>query len=79
MAVVASEQQALLQGCLNNIGHQSHLMKQCLNEGNLLQALKHCSNFLNELRINQLSPKQYYEMYVVIFDALETLSSHLLS
>lgn len=79
MAVVASEQQALLQGCLNNIGHQSHLMKQCLNEGNLLQALKHCSNFLNELRINQLSPKQYYEMYVVIFDALETLSSHLLA
>lgn len=79
MAIVASEQQALLQGCLNNIRHQSQLMKQCLNEGNLLQALKHCSNFLNELRINQLSPKQYYELYVAVFDLLETLSSHLLA
>lgn len=79
MVVMTSDQQSFLQGCLNNVSHQSHLMKQCLNEGNLLQALKHCSNFLNELRTNQLSPKQYYEMYVAIFDSLETLSGHLLA
>ncbi|KAK6465297.1 vacuolar protein sorting-associated protein 35 [Scheffersomyces coipomensis] len=74
-----SEQKAILQGCLNNINHQSNLMKQCLNENNLLQGLKHCSNFLNELRTNQLSPKQYYEMYILIFDSLESLSNHLLT
>lgn len=54
-------------------------MKQCLNDNNLLQALKHCSNFLNELRINQLSPKQYYELYIAIFDSLDYLCNHLLS
>ncbi|KAK6198178.1 vacuolar protein sorting-associated protein 35 [Scheffersomyces amazonensis] len=74
-----SEQKAILQGCLNNINHQSNLMKQCLNDNNLLQALKHCSNFLNELRTNQLSPKQYYEMYILIFDSLEYLANHLLN
>lgn len=68
-----------LQGCLHNINHQANLMKQNLDENNLLQALKHCSNFLNELRTNQLSPKQYYELYMVIFDNLEVLSGHLLS
>lgn len=73
------DNKSLLQGCLNNINHQSGLMKQCLNDNNLLQALKHCSNFLNELRINQLSPKQYYELYIAIFDSLDYLSNHLLS
>lgn len=75
----AAELKALLQGCLSTINHQSNLMKQCFHENNLLQALKHCSNLLNELRTNQLSPKQYYEMYIVTFDLLETLSSHLLN
>lgn len=54
-------------------------MKQCLADGNLLQALKHCSNFLNELRTNQLTPKQYYELYIAVFDSLENLSSQLLA
>lgn len=53
-------------------------MKQCLNDGNLLQALKHCLNFLNELRTNQLTPKEYYEIYMLVFDALEILSEYLL-
>ena len=74
-----AELKALLQGCLSTINQQSNLMKQCFHENNLLQALKHCSNLLNELRTNQLSPKQYYEMYIVTFDLLETLSNHLLN
>lgn len=67
----------VLSGCLANIAQQSHAMKNCLAENNLLQALKHCSNFLSELRTNQLSPKQYYEMYIVVFDLLEQLLQHL--
>jgi len=70
---------AILSSCLHNIKHQANLMKQCLDENNLLQGLKHCSNFLNELRTNQLSPKQYYELYIVVFDNLQTLSTHLLN
>ncbi|EGV64685.1 retromer complex subunit Vps35 [Yamadazyma tenuis] len=74
-----NDSKSILQGCLSNINHQSHLMKQCLNDSNLLQALKHCSNFLNELRINQLSPKQYYELYIAVFDSLDYLCNHLLA
>lgn len=73
-----SELSSLLRGCLSTINHQSSLMKQCLGEGNLLQALKHCSNFLNELRTNKLSPKQYYELYILVFDSLEYLSAQIL-
>lgn len=68
-----------LQSCLSNISQQASLMKQCLSEGNLLQALKHTSNFLNELRSNSLSPKQYYELYMAVFDNLDHLSVQLLA
>ncbi|KAK6457986.1 vacuolar protein sorting-associated protein 35 [Scheffersomyces xylosifermentans] len=78
MAISAAEQKTALASSLSAINHQSNLMKQCLADNNILQALKHCSNFLNELRTNQLSPKQYYELYIVVFDSLEALSSHLL-
>lgn len=69
----------ILQGSMHNIRYQSNLMKQKLNEGNLLQALKHCANFLNELRTSNLSPKQYYEIYMIVFDNLEILSTNLLA
>lgn len=69
---------SILQGCLSNIKHQSHLMKESLAEGHLLQALKHCSNFLNELRTSQLTPKEYYELYIAVYDSLESLSAYLL-
>lgn len=68
-----------LQSGLQNINLQAKLMKQNLDDNNLLQALKFCSNFLNELRTNQLSPKQYYELYIVVFDNLDILSTYLMN
>lgn len=68
---------ASVQQCLSNINHQSKLMKESLTEGNLLPALKHCMNFLNELRTSLLTPKEYYELYIAVFDSLEYLSSYL--
>lgn len=52
-------------------------MKDNLSEGQLLPALKNCLNFLNELRTSQLSPKEYYELYIAVFDSLEFLSNYL--
>lgn len=68
----------VVQSCLANIRQQSQLMKENLSKGSLLPALKHCSNFLNELRTSQLTPKQYYELYIAVYDALEILSNFLL-
>lgn len=53
-------------------------MKEKLADGQLLPALKHCSNFLNDMRTSLLSPKEYYELYITVYDALEILSAHLL-
>ncbi|KAI5951872.1 vps35 [Candida jiufengensis] len=77
MVLTASEQAAILNSCISNIKHQSNLMKNDLDENKLLPALKHCSNFLSELRTNQLTPKQYYEIYMLVFDSLENLSLYL--
>lgn len=73
------EQEAILNKCTHNIKHQLKLMKSNLDEYKLLPALKNCSNFLNELRVSQLTPKQYYEIYVMVFDSLEVLSGYLVS
>lgn len=63
---------------LANIRQKSKLMKENLQDGHLLQAFKHCSDFLNELRTSALSPKQYYELYMAVYDQLDILSEFLL-
>lgn len=42
-----------------------------------MDALKAASTMLAELRTSSLSPKQYYELYMAVFDALRHLSSYL--
>lgn len=42
-----------------------------------MDSLKHASNFLNELRTSSLNPKQYYELYILIYDGLTYLSNYL--
>lgn len=69
---------SVVQGCLGTIRHQTSLMKEALYDGHLLNALKHCATFLNELRTASLTPKDYYEVYMAVFDLLEQLSAHLL-
>lgn len=74
-----SETQAqLLRDASNNIKHETQLMKKCLEtRGKLMDALKHASNFLTELRTSQLTPKQYYELYIQVFDSLNLLAGFL--
>ncbi|SGY56802.1 BQ5605_C006g04174 [Microbotryum silenes-dioicae] len=43
----------------------------------LMDALKSASTMLAELRTSSFSPKQYYELYMAVFDALRHLSSYL--
>ncbi|KIM81736.1 hypothetical protein PILCRDRAFT_488550 [Piloderma croceum F 1598] len=42
-----------------------------------MDALKSASLMLAELRTSSLSPKQYYELYMAVFDALRHLSNYL--
>lgn len=53
-------------------------MKKCLDQkGKLLDAIKHASTLLAELRTSTLTPKQYYELYIAVFDALSYLGNFL--
>jgi vacuolar protein sorting-associated protein 35 len=78
-AVVTNEEQAKhLEDSLLFIRQQEALMRKCLeSKGKLLDAIRHASTFLAELRSSTLSPKQYYEMYIAVFDALSYLGGFL--
>jgi vacuolar protein sorting-associated protein 35 len=80
MATPASpeDQARLLEDALVAVRQQTSLMRKCLETpGKLMDALKCCSTLVSELRTSSLGPKQYYELYMSVFDALRYLSVHL--
>jgi len=56
-----------------DVKRQSFEMKKCLDNGKLMDGLKHASSMLAELRTSLLSPKRYYELYMAIYDELRHL------
>ena len=62
---------------IHTIKQQTALMQRCLTQHKLMDSLRYASVMLTELRNPKLSPKQYYELYVMIFDSLTVLSSYL--
>lgn len=66
-----------LEQALIVVRQQAVLMQKCIQQRKLMDALKHASMMLTELRKPDLSPKQYYELYIMVFDALSLLSSYL--
>ncbi|CAG2164930.1 unnamed protein product [Oppiella nova] len=72
------QQEKLLDESLGIVKVQSFQMKCCLDKGKLMEALKHASNMLSELRTSLLSPKSYYELYMSVTDQLRHLEMYLL-
>jgi len=72
------DQARLLEDALVAVRQQTVLMRKCLDTpSKLMDALKCCSTLVSELRTSSLGPKQYYELYMAVFDALRYLSVHL--
>ncbi|KAK7717838.1 retromer complex subunit Vps35 [Botryosphaeria dothidea] len=72
------DQSRLLEDALGVVRQQTMLMRRCLETpGKLMDALKCCSTLVSELRTSSLGPKQYYELYMAVFDALRYLSVYL--
>ena len=71
------QQEKLLDESLGIVKVQSFQMKCCLDKGKLMEALKHASNMLSELRTSLLSPKSYYELYMSVTDQLRHLELYL--
>ncbi|XP_046737836.1 vacuolar protein sorting-associated protein 35 isoform X3 [Diprion similis] len=72
------EQEKLLEDAVGVVKVQAFQMKHCLDKSRLMDALKHASTMLGELRTSLLSPKSYYELYMAITDELRHLELYLL-
>ncbi|KAF8869536.1 vacuolar protein sorting-associated protein 35 [Mucidula mucida] len=77
MALPVVEEGKMLSEALNTVKIQVQQMKRNLEMDQLMDALKSASLMLGELRTSSLSPKQYYELYMAVFDALRHLSNYL--
>lgn len=53
-------------------------MKVAIDKGRMMDALNHASTFLNELRTSNLSPKEYYQLYINVTDHLRHLVVYLI-
>ncbi|KAI0044890.1 vacuolar protein sorting-associated protein 35 [Auriscalpium vulgare] len=77
MGDIIVEEAKLLSEALSTVKIQVQQMKRHLELDQLMDALKSASLMLAELRTSSLSPKQYYELYMAVFDALRHLSNYL--
>ncbi|KAF8508499.1 vacuolar protein sorting-associated protein 35 [Gautieria morchelliformis] len=77
MAALPDLEGKMLSEALNIVKIQVQHMKRYLETEQLMDALKSASTMLAELRTSSLSPKQYYELYMAVFDALRHLSNYL--
>ncbi|KAJ3158528.1 Vacuolar protein sorting-associated protein 35 [Geranomyces michiganensis] len=71
------DQAKILEEAVAVVKVQSFHMKRNLDAHKLMDALKHCSTMLAELRTSSLTPKNYYELYMSIFDELRHLTTYL--
>lgn len=75
--MATAEEGKVLAESLATVKLQLGQLRRCLASDQLMDALKSASTMLAELRTSSLSPKQYYELYMAVFDALRHLSSYL--
>ncbi|KAH8738907.1 hypothetical protein FG386_000773 [Cryptosporidium ryanae] len=68
-------QNSLLAEATNSVKEHAYYMKRAIDQDGLRDALKHASSMLCELRTSFLSPKHYYELYMLIFQEMRDLSN----
>ncbi|CAF2076306.1 unnamed protein product [Rotaria magnacalcarata] len=70
-------QEKLLADALQNVRQHAFAMKRVLDQQSVMEGLKHAANMLGELRTSLLSPKNYYELHVVVVEELHHLELYL--
>ncbi|KAJ1927762.1 retromer complex subunit Vps35 [Tieghemiomyces parasiticus] len=71
------DQSKILEDALQVVKVQTYQMRRCLESNKLMDGLKHCSTMLAELRTSALTPKNYYELYMSIFDSMRHMTDFL--
>merc|ERR1719401_1541540 len=72
---MTDDQDRLLDEAQAVVKEQAFYMKRAIDNDNLREALKHASNLICELRTSLLSPKNYYELYMRVFQEMQYLST----
>ncbi|KAF0696272.1 Aste57867_12970 [Aphanomyces stellatus] len=74
------EQEALLSEATTSVRQSAFYMKRAMDSGvseaDIAAVLKHAADFLRELRTSLLSPKNYYELYMLVVQELRELSGY---
>lgn len=55
------------------VKEQAYFMRKAIDEATLRNALKHAANMIGELRTNHLPPRDYYVLFMQVFDELRLL------
>ena len=63
---------------LKNIKEQSFHINSAIEKNNLRQCLKEAYTMLCELRTNELSPRNYYNLYISVVDVMLTLKNYMI-
>ena len=63
----------VMQEAQKGVQEQAHWMKKALDANNIKEALKHSSKMLDNLKVNDVSPPDYYALFMQVFDELMTL------
>jgi len=69
------DQERLLDEAASVVKEQAYYMKKAIDGENLRDALKFSSNLICELRTSLLSPRNYYELYMLVFSELLHLAA----
>ena len=72
-----SEQDNLLSKSLKKIKEQTYFINNTISQNKLRQCLKESYILLSELRINNLTPKRYYNLYISVFDVMLNIKNYI--
>lgn len=67
------ENEESLHSAREKIKENAYYMKMALDASNLKEAMKKGKMMLSQLRINDVSPKDYYSLFMEVFDELQLL------
>ena len=70
------EQEKYLEDARKVVKEQAYFMKKALENANLRDGLKHSSTMLGELKTSLLNPKNYYILFMQIFDEMRVLEAY---
>jgi len=66
--MMVDEQEKLLEDAKKAAKEQAYFMRKALDNADLRSGLKHASLMLTELKTSLLTPRNYYILFMAIFD-----------